>query len=135
MFWRNASTSRSVVPWANSVHGVLLPLGFRSANLNTGISPWPAFPNPKLSISLRLINLVFERPKNEERTRSSEGKRVSVCDKTEATTLYTPRPANNALNGMDKKMKKFLSQANIAFTAAKTQTGVQSRENKNLFHW
>jgi len=79
--------------------------------------------------------LVFDRPKNEERTRNSDGNRVSVCDKTDATTLYAPRAANNAQNGMDNKTKKFLSHADSAFATVKAQTIVQSSEIRNLFHW
>jgi hypothetical protein len=83
---------------------------------------------------MRLIDLVFERPKNDERTRSSDGdERISVCDKTELTTLNTPRPASNAQNGMHKKMKKLLSQPDNAFTVASAQAIDQSREIQNTF--
>jgi hypothetical protein len=47
--------------------------------------------------------------------------------------LNTPRPASNAQNGMNKKMKKFLSQPDNAFAAAKAQIIVQSREIQNTF--
>lgn len=99
-----------------------------------GVSEWEKCPNPKLQISLRLIDLVLERPKKEERTCSSKGdERISVCDKAELTVLNTPRPASNKQNGTNKKIQKFLSQPDNTLTVATAQIIDQSREIQNTF--